>query len=111
MKNAKTAFTILFLLLLGGFLFIWIQREIEFREELESRPLPDSLHPIVAEKSRELVDAAEEIGIDIVITDGFRSFEEQDALHQQGRTSDGNIVTYAEPGESYHNTGWPSISL
>ena len=105
MKNAKTAFTILFLLLLGGFLFIWIQREIEFREELESRPLPDSLHPIVAEKSRALVDAAEEIGIDIVITDGFRSFEEQDALHQQGRTSDGNIVTYAEPGESYHNYG------
>lgn len=105
MKQAKTAFTIIFLLVLGGFLFIWIQREMEFREELEARPLPNSLHPAVAEKSRELVDAAAEIGIDIVITDGFRSFDEQDSLHQQGRSSSGNIVTYAEAGESYHNYG------
>ncbi len=105
MKQAKIAFSIFFLLLLGGFLFFWVQREIEFRKELESRPLPDSLHPIVSEKSGELVDAAEEIGIDIVITDGFRSFEEQESLHQQGRSSAGNIVTYAEPGESYHNYG------
>lgn len=105
MKQAKTAFTIIFLLLLGGFLFIWIQREIEFREELAARPLPDSLHPIVEEKSRELVEAAEEIGIDILITDGFRSIEEQDLIYQQGRSSDGNIVTYVEGGESYHNYG------
>ena len=105
MKQAKTALTIIFLLLLGGFLFIWIQREIEFREELAARPLPDSLHPIVAEKSRELVAAAAEIGIDIVITDGFRTFAEQDSLHQRGRSSSGNIVTYAEGGESYHNFG------
>lgn len=105
MKQVKIAFTIIFLLILGSLLFIWIQREIEFQEELEGRPLPDSLHPIVEEKSRELVEAAEEIGINIIITDGFRSFEEQDILYQQGRSTDGNIVTYAEGGESYHNYG------
>lgn len=105
MKQAKTAFTIIFLLVLGGLLFVWIQREIEFRDELAARPLPDSLHPTVEEKSRELVDAAAELDISIVITDGFRSFEEQAALHQQGRSSGGNIVTYAEGGESYHNYG------
>lgn len=105
MKQAKTAFTIVFLLLLGGLLFIWIQREIEFREELSARPLPDSLHPIVEDKSQQLVDAAAEIDIDIIITDGFRSFEEQNSLHQQGRANAGNIVTYAEGGESYHNYG------
>lgn len=105
MKQAKIAFTIIFLLILGSLLFIWIQREIEFQEELAARPLPDSLHPIVEERSRELLEAAEEIGINILITDGFRSFEEQDILYQQGRTTDGNIVTYAEGGESYHNYG------
>lgn len=105
MKQAKMAITILFLLLLGSFLFIWIQREIAFREELAARPLPDSLHPILEEKSRELVETAEDIGITILITDGFRSFGEQDILHQQGRSSGGNIVTYAEGGESYHNYG------
>lgn len=105
MKQAKIAATIIFLLILGSLLFIWIQREIEFQEELAARPLPDSLHPIVAEKSRELVEAAEEIGINILITDGFRSFEEQDIIYEQGRTRDGSIVTYAEGGESYHNYG------
>src|SRR5690606_15009947 len=63
LKHAKIVFTIIFLLILGSILFIWIQREIEFQEELAARPLPDSLHPIVEEKSRELVAAAEEIGI------------------------------------------------
>ncbi|MFD1032241.1 M15 family metallopeptidase [Metaplanococcus flavidus] len=105
MKQAKTAFIIIFLLVLGGFLFFWVQREIEFREELEDRPLPDSLHPIVEEMSQQLVEEAAEIDIDIIITDGFRSVEEQDRLHHQGRSSDGNIVTYAEGGESYHNYG------
>lgn len=105
MKQAKTALTIISLLLLGSFLFIWIEREIAFREELAARPLPVSLHPMVEERSRELVEAAEEIGITIIITDGFRSFEEQDILHQQGRISGGTIVTYAEGGESYHNYG------
>lgn len=105
MKQAKTVFTILFLILLGGFLFIWIQREMEFREELADRALPDSVHPVVAKKSRELVAAASEIDIDIVITDSFRSFDKQNSLHQQGRNTEGNIVTYAEGGESYHNYG------
>lgn len=105
MKQAKTALTILFLLILGGFLFIWIQREIEFREELETRPLPDGLHPAVEENRDRLIERAEEIGITIAITDGFRSVEEQDALYSQGRSKPGNIVTYARGGESYHNYG------
>ncbi|TWT04228.1 M15 family metallopeptidase [Planococcus sp. CPCC 101016] len=105
MKNTKTAFSILFLLVLGGFLFIWIEKEMAFREELEKRTLPSSLHPIVEEKRDQLVAEAAEIGIDVVITDGYRSPEEQDILHSQGRSMSGNVVTYAEGGESYHNYG------
>jgi hypothetical protein len=39
------------------------------------------------------------------ITDGFRSFEEQDALFAQGRTTPGKIVTNARGGQSWHNYG------
>ena len=105
MKQVKTAFTILFLLILGGFSFIWIQREWEFREELKQRPLPDGLHPIVEEKKSELIERAADAGIDILITDGFRTLEEQEAIYAQGRSTDGSVVTYASGGESYHNYG------
>ena len=105
MKNIKTAFSILFLLVLGGFLFIWLEKELAFREELAQRPLPSGLHPIVEEKRDLLVAQAADVGIDILITDGYRSWEEQNNLHSQGRSTSGSIVTHAEAGESYHNYG------
>lgn len=105
MKHTKTVLSILFLLVLGGFLFIWLEKELAFREELGQRSLPSGLHPIVEEKRDLLVAEAEEIGIDVIITDGYRSPEEQDGLHSQGRSESGSVVTYAEAGESYHNYG------
>lgn len=105
MKRAKAAFSILFLFIVCIFVFVWIQNELEFREELAQRPLPAGLHPIVAERSEQLIQQAENIGIDILITDGFRSAEEQNNLHNQGRSTPGNVVTYARGGESYHNYG------
>jgi peptidoglycan L-alanyl-D-glutamate endopeptidase CwlK len=36
---------------------------------------------------------------------GFRSYSEQQKLYNQGRTTKGNIVTYAKPGYSNHNFG------
>lgn len=105
MKTFRTVFFLLFLFLLGAFLFIWIEREIESREERAQRPLPSALHPIIETKRDQLVAQAGDIGIDVVITDGFRSIDEQDQIHQQGRSASGSIVTYAEGGESYHNYG------
>lgn len=43
--------------------------------------------------------------IGIVITEGDRSFEKQNKLYAQGRTTPGKIVTYAKGGSSYHNYG------
>lgn len=105
LKYAKTAFSVLFLLMLGGFLFIWLHNELEFREELEKRPAPSGLHPIVEEKKNELIEKAAAIGIDILITDDFRSIAAQDKLHDQGRSEPGQIVTHSKGGESYHNYG------
>jgi peptidoglycan LD-endopeptidase CwlK len=67
--------------------------------------LPTSLNPIVKEKSSQLIQQAAKKGIVVVITNGFRSFEDQKRLYQQGRTTSGNIVTNAKAGESYHNYG------
>lgn len=65
----------------------------------------DGLHPIVEERKNLLVQRAEEQGIEVVITEGYRSVEEQNALYRQGRSESGNIVTNAEGGTSYHNYG------
>lgn len=68
-------------------------------------PIPTELHPIVAEKMETLLLHAEEKEIPIIIIETIRSFERQDKLYAKGRTEDGNIVTYARAGESYHNYG------
>lgn len=69
-----------------------------------SRKLED-LIPILAIKVMELSKNAKDKGINILITDTWRSFAEQQAIYDQGRTKPGNIVTWAKPGESYHNYG------
>ncbi|MBB6448464.1 peptidoglycan L-alanyl-D-glutamate endopeptidase CwlK [Geomicrobium halophilum] len=65
----------------------------------------DGLHPYVEEQKNTLIERADEIGITVVITEGYRSVERQDELYDQGRTTSGDIVTNAEGGESYHNYG------
>jgi peptidoglycan LD-endopeptidase CwlK len=76
-------------------------------DEMQKRnvPMPTELHPIVANKRDLLVQRAAQKGIKVVITDDFRSAQEQDELYARGRTVEGNIVTHVEGGESYHNYG------
>jgi peptidoglycan LD-endopeptidase CwlK len=68
-------------------------------------PFPTELHPIVKERSDQLIQQAANKGIEILITDDFRSAEDQDRLYELGRSVEGNIVTNAKGGESYHNFG------
>jgi peptidoglycan LD-endopeptidase CwlK len=63
------------------------------------------LHPVVAEKARNLIKKAHSEGIYIIITQGLRTIEEQNRLYAQGRTKPGKIVTNARGGYSYHNFG------
>ena len=44
-------------------------------------------------------------GIKVILTAGFRSFGEQDALYAKGRTKPGKKVTNARGGDSWHNYG------
>lgn len=61
--------------------------------------------PELAEKVLKLLEAAEAEGHLLIVTQGFRSIEEQNRLYAQGRTAPGKIVTNAKGGQSNHNFG------
>ncbi|WP_028777312.1 M15 family metallopeptidase [Shimazuella kribbensis] len=63
------------------------------------------LHPKVQSAMEQLIRKAQRKGISIRITEGFRSFDQQDQLYSQGRKKPGPIVTNAKGGQSYHNYG------
>lgn len=63
------------------------------------------VHPLVATKARQLIERAYREGINVIITQGLRTIEEQNELYAQGRTKPGKIVTNARGGYSYHNFG------
>ncbi len=62
-----------------------------------------TLLPPVQPLARALVNRAKSVGIKIVITSGTRTYAEQDALYEQGRSRPGQIVTSARGGFSSHN--------
>lgn len=57
------------------------------------------------QKVQVILDACKANGIEVIITSGLRTFDEQDKLYAQGRTSPGNVVTKAKAGQSAHNYG------
>jgi peptidoglycan L-alanyl-D-glutamate endopeptidase CwlK len=64
-----------------------------------------TLHPRLQDKARQLVQRAASSGIKIKVISGLRTYDEQNALYAQGRTSSGKIVTNARGGYSNHNFG------
>lgn len=64
-----------------------------------------TLHPKVQPYARALIHAALAKGWTFKVTSGLRSYAEQTALYQQGRTTAGKKVTNAPAGYSNHNFG------
>lgn len=62
-----------------------------------------TLAPQAAAKAREFMELVLEKGIKVKIIDGSRTFAQQQALYDQGRTKPGKVVTNAKPGQSFHN--------
>ncbi|WML53196.1 M15 family metallopeptidase [Neobacillus sp. PS3-12] len=104
-KWIKQSIILVVLGLLTIFIFFKDPNTSNHKISNQAVALPSSLNSIVKEKSSRLIQQAAKKGIVVVITDGFRSFEDQNRLYQQGRTTSGNIVTNAKAGESYHNYG------
>ena len=65
------------------------------------------LHPAIRMKATNFIKDANAISGNTLIrvAEGFRTFEEQNALYAKGRTTDGSIVTNARGGYSNHNFG------
>ncbi len=64
-----------------------------------------TLLPQVQPLARALIESAAAIGIAIKVISGTRTYEEQNALYEQGRSKAGRIVTNARGGYSNHNFG------
>ncbi|MGN7309927.1 peptidoglycan-binding protein [Alkalicoccobacillus gibsonii] len=69
------------------------------------RNMGSGINNVVKESALEMIKRAYEEGINVQISSGFRSFEEQTKLFNQGRSTPGNIVTNARAGYSNHNFG------
>lgn len=65
----------------------------------------DQLYPDFLERLLALLAEARNEGHDFYAISGFRPYTEQAKLYFQGRTAPGKIVTWARPGNSYHNFG------
>jgi LysM repeat protein len=63
------------------------------------------VNPVFRERLVLLAEALARHGMQTLITDGLRTFAEQDALFAQGRTKPGPRVTNARGGQSNHNYG------
>lgn len=63
------------------------------------------VHPLLAQKVRNLDATIVGAHFDIEVVQGLRTFEEQNRLFAQGRTLPGPIVTRARGGQSNHNYG------
>lgn len=63
------------------------------------------LHPTLVNQAWDAILELWKQGIYVLITQGYRSIQEQNELYAQGRTKPGKIVTNAKGGTSYHNYG------
>ena len=86
-----------------------ISQGIQFVEsqikDARTRNILNNLHPSIRSKAGSMYIAARNRGIPLIFTSGLRTFDEQEYLYSQGRTRPGEIITYAKPGDSFHNYG------
>ena len=68
------------------------------------------IHPKLQLKVNELKQAMSDRGWTVDMFEGYRSFERQQQLYNQGRTTPGKIVTHAKPGQGLHNYGLACFS-
>jgi len=69
----------------------------------------NALHPVVRARASAFLLLCAQRGLSVMVTQGLRSWEDQDALYAKGRTlppiGRKHRVTMAKGGRSYHNFG------
>lgn len=69
---------------------------------ITSRSLDDLLEPVKL-RAEMLLRVCEREGINLLVTSTYRDFEAQRRLYAHGRSIPGQIVTWADAGDSWHN--------
>ena len=68
-----------------------------------------SLHPTLAARGRAMIELCAQSAVNLLVTQGLRTWEQQDQLYAKGRTGapigKEYVVTNAKGGRSYHNFG------
>lgn len=80
-----------------------------YTDEISVQRILNGAHPLVREKILQFYFATrwELLGKAVLrMAYVYRSWKEQDALYQKGRTTSGKIVTNAKAGDSWHNYGF-----
>jgi len=90
-----------------SFLIRLLAQVAELQKQLASvqNKYPKTLQPAVARASQKILREMGKLGYDVMVYQGYRSMEEQNALYAQGRTKPGAKVTNARGGDSFHNYG------
>lgn len=74
-------------------------------DEITTQRLAE-VHPVLAERVGKLIAFCENNSLPVRVTTGLRSYDEQNALFDQGRALPGHIVTNASGGHSAHQFGY-----
>jgi peptidoglycan L-alanyl-D-glutamate endopeptidase CwlK len=62
----------------------------------------DALQPVVRDAAKAALAECKAKGLSVIVTNTYRSGQEQTELYAQGRTAPGKIVTNAKAGQSLH---------
>lgn len=74
--------------------------------DIHSTTLIQTLHPKVRADFQAFIEECEQqFNVTIRIMQALRTFAEQQAIYDQGRTKPGEIVTKSPPGASFHQYG------
>lgn len=79
--------------------------EIDERTARNIATLLPRAHGVFEKFHRLAAATAATMGCEYIMISGNRTWDEQQKLYNQGRTTSGNIVTNAKPGSSWHNMG------
>lgn len=104
MKKGIILFLIFLLLILvvfprtGFYTFIFDKGEYKYSDESSTEIIKDldELSPNTKKLALEFLEKCEENGLDVRITETYRTQARQDILYEQGRTTPGLVVTWTK---------------
>ena len=108
MKNKKLVVTLAVIfvgtILVASLLTKKVNMEVEKTWDPKTDAIISKLHPQLRPLASQFINQVEKkLGHKLKITDGYRTWDEQNKLYAKGRTAPGPKVTNAKGGSSYHN--------